>query len=264
MSEPVSWLGALIPSLTPEMEVNIFLNFVPLLLFFSICIHILMTVLLPKSGWIRLKARLSRDCVIVQLFTDEGFEKVELMKSDLGQGILSGNPISYIFTPRPPVIAEGDAKELVDLSPDIKANLDEALTHRFITDTGKALFMGYVGKSVAVTPKLAKIIKEVHGKKKLKLKKKTDEEVDEAPIEVRLLTLLNPLLLKLYIGRTFTRSLIESIKAENERKGFLRKPAPMAFLSNNPIPIILILIVILVVGSVLTGGIDLQAMFGLG
>ncbi len=263
MSDPISWLGALLPGLTQEAEVAIFVTVVPLLLFVSVFVHLIMALLLPKSGWVRLKARLKRECVIVQLFTDEGFEKVELMKSDLGQGILSGNPISYIFTPRPPVIMEGDT-ELLDLSPDVKANLDEALSHRFFTDTGKPLYMGYVGKSVAVTPRLLKVIKQIHGQKKLRLRKKTEKEVEDSSIEVRLLTLLSPLLLKLYIGKTFNPSLIESIKAENERKGFLRKPAPMEFLSKNPIPIILIIIVILVGLAMASGNLDILGPLGLG
>jgi len=264
MSDPISWLGALIPGLTPEMEVAIFVNLLPILLLISVALHILMTFLLPKSGWIRLRARLSRDRVLVQLFGDDGFERTELMKSDLGQGIFSGNPTSYIFTPRPPVIKADDGSELVDLSPDIKANLDEALTHRFGTDTGKPIFIGYTGKSVAVTPKLLKIIKAVHGQKKLKLKKKTEEEVKDEPIEVRLLTLLNPLLLKLYIGRTFTKSLIESIKVENERKGFLRKPAPMEFLGRNSIPIVLIILILLVGIAMFSGNLDILGALGMG
>lgn len=264
MSEPISWLGALFPSLTPEMEVAIFVNVLPILLLVSLAIHVLMTLLLPKSGWVRLKARLRRDCVLVSLFSDEGFERTELMKSDLGQGILSGNPVSYIFTPRPPVIKQEDGKELVDISTDMKANLDEALSHRLFTDTGKPLYIGYMGKSVAVTHRLLKVIKDVHGGKRLRLKKKPDEEQKEEEVQVRLLELLDPRVLKLYISKTFSRSLIESIKAENERKGYLRKPAPIEFLTKNPISIVLIILVILVAVAMFSGNLDILGPLGLG
>jgi len=268
MSDPISWLGALIPSLTPQMEVAIFVNVVPILLFISVFIHILMVLLLPKSGWIRLKARLRREGVLVQLFTDEGFERTELMKSDLGQGILSGNPISYIFTPRPSVFKKGDItkgeKDVIDISTEMKANLDEALSHRASTDTGKPLYIGYVGKSVAVTPRLLKIIKDVQGGKKLRLKKKADDEEKEENIPVKLLELLDPRALKLYIGSTFSVSLIESIKAENERKGYLRKPAPIEFLSKNPISIVLIILILLVGIAMFSGQLDILALLGMG
>lgn len=291
MSEPISWLGALIPSLTPETEVMIFTSIVPLILFVVICLNVIMTVLMPKSGWVRFRARLAREGVLVSLFTDEGFEKTELMKSDLGQGILSGNPVSYIFTPRPPVITQGD-KELVDLSEDVTANLNEALSHRLFTDTGKPLYLGYVGKSVGVTARLLKVIKDVQGKKRLKLKKKAAEapkksetlierkgkpgvdypfinvegegEVQEEELQVKLIELLDPRVLKLWIGKTLSRSLIESIKAENERKGYLRKPAPIEFLSRNSLPVIAILIVILVGLAMFSGNLDILGALGVG
>ena len=259
ISEPISWLGALIPQLNPEMEVMIFTSIVPLILFVIICLNILMMVLMPKSGWIRFRARMSREGVLVSLFTDEGFEKTELMKSDLGQGILSGNPVSYIFTPRPPVITQDD-KELVDLSEDVTANLNEALSHRLFTDTGKPLYLGYVGKSVGVTPRLLKVIKDVQGQKRLKLKKKEGE--DGKYIHVRLIEFLDPRCLKIWIGKTLSRSLIESIKAENERKGYLRKPAPIEFLTKNPIPVIAIIIVILVGLAMASGNLDILGALG--
>ena len=217
-------------------------------------------LLMPGSARTRFKARLKGNCVLVSLFSDEGFEKTEIMYSDLGQGILTGNPVSYLFTPRPPTITEttqtDEEKSEYDLATDpdeIKANLDEALLNRMYSDTGKPYYLAYIGKSVAVTPALLKIIADTNKKKTLKLK-----DGEEPKVEVKKITLLDPRTLKTYVSKTFSRSLIESIKLENQREGFLRRPVQDA-LKKFGVPFIVI--VILILGAlVLTGEIDLNAL----
>lgn len=245
----MTWLGQLVPGITPELEVAIFVYFLPILLVISVAVLLIGIGIMPKSAWVRFKAKLRRSGVLVSLFTDEGFERTEIMRSDLGQGILSGNPVSYIFTPRPPVVTKR-GKELIDLnmSDDQERALSEALSHRLFSDTGKPLFLGYVGKSAAVTPKLLEIIKKTSRKKNP---------------EIKTLTLLDPRQLKLYIGKTFSRSLIESIKFENERKGYLRRPVK-DFVSRMKLPIGIILIIAVLAFVLLSGGIDLSGILGIG
>lgn len=235
------------------IPVEMYLYGFPIIAGVSTGLLILLWILLPGSAKTRLSARLKGNCVLVSLFSDEGFEKTEVMYSDMGQGILTGNPVSYIFTPRPPTITENGKNHTYDLVEDpegIKENLDEALSHRMYSDTGKPLYLAYIGKSVAVTPALLKIIAETNKKKTLKIKNKEETEVD-----VKKVTLLDPRTLKTYVSKTFSRSLIESIKLENQREGFLRRPVQDA-IKKFGIPIILI-VVIAIAALVLSGEIDL-------
>ena len=130
-------------------------------------------IVMPRSAKVRMGSKFSKNTVLVSLFTDEGYERTELMKSNLGQGILSGKKISYIFTPRPTTKIVGRKKnEVVDIPKEEKDNFNEAITHRFFTDTGKPLYLGYVGKSLAVTPKMLKLIKDTN-------RKATAEKINE-------------------------------------------------------------------------------------
>ena len=112
------------------------------------------------------------------------------------------------------------------------------------SDTGKPLYLAYSGKSVAVTPALLAIIKKVSRRRR----------VDE----VKKVELLDPRTLKVYMPKTFSRSLIESIKLENQREGYLRRPLEDK-LKKFGIPFIVI--IVLIIGAlVLTGEIDLNSL----
>ena len=242
--------------MNPFMEMLFLYVFPSLSIGLLAFIFIFFIFIIPSSAWARIKAKLKRNCVIVVLFNDEGFEKTELMKSDLGQGIFSGNPISYIFTPRPtwskikvkvPNRKNKKTIEAIDISEKTQENLNEALTHRMITDTGKPIYYGYIGKSVAVTPRFLDIVKKVNKKANI----------------FKTLELLDPRLLKVYVGKTLSPSLIETIKAENERKGYLRRPVSDT-LKKMALPIGLLMIILVVGILLMTGQIDLSGIFDFG
>lgn len=203
---------------------------------------------MPRSAKVRMGSKFSKNTVLVSLFTDEGYEYTELMKSNLGQGILSGKKISYIFTPRPTtkIVGRNKKRELIDIPKDEKDSFNEAITHRFFTDTGKPLYLGYVGKSLAVTPKMLKLIKDTNSK---------------ATDEVKGITLMDPRILKLYFTRTLSPSLIESIKQENERKGLLRRGITDT-ITNNLGMLVMLGAVALIAYMIMSGQIDLGGILG--
>lgn len=208
----------------------------------------MLILFMPKSARIRLKARMKRKGILVTLFSDDGFERTELMQSDLGQGILTGNPTTYIFTPRPARIVKkvGRSKKgYVDVAEDQKKNIDEAMLHRLVSDTGKMYLIGYIGKSLAITPKLLELIKKVN-------RRAIKEDVKE-------LELLDPRILKQYMSTTISRSAIESLKFEHERIGYLRRPVSDK-LRKLVLPIGLIVIILIFAYLFLTGDIDFSTL----
>ena len=212
-------------------------------------LFIIFVMIIPRSAWVRIGSKFKKNVVFVSIFSDEGYEYTELMKSNLGQGILSGKKYSYIFTPRPTikVLGRNQNKEVIDLPQDEKANFNQAITHRFFTDTGKPLYLGYVGKSLAVTPKMLKMIEDTNSRvKKGKIKK---------------ITLLDPRILKLYLTKTLSPSLIESIKQENERKGLLRRGLTDT-ISGNLGWIVMLGAVALIAYMIMSGQIDLGGILG--
>ena len=210
-------------------------------------LFILFLAMIPRSAKVRIGSKFSKNTVLVSLFTDEGYERTELMRSNLGQGILSGKKISYIFTPRPTtkIVGRNKKKEIVDIPKDEKDNFNEAITHRFFTDTGKPLYLGYVGKSLAVTPKMLKLIKKTNRWTK----------------EVKGITLMDPRILKIVFTKTMSPSLIESIKQENERKGLLRRGLTDS-ITNNLGMIVMLGAVGIIAYMIMSGQIDLGGLLG--
>ena len=81
-------------------------------------------IIMPRSAKVRMGSKFSKNTVMVSLFSDEGYEYTELMRSNLGQGILSGKKISYIFTPRPTtkIVGRNTKKEIIDIPKEEKDN----------------------------------------------------------------------------------------------------------------------------------------------
>jgi hypothetical protein len=208
-------------------------------------LFLLFLMFMPASARVRFKARMSRSGILVTLFSDDGFEKTELMKAELGQGILTGNPTTYLFQPRPTKLkGKGkNKKEYVDANPDQKEFIDEAMKHMCISDTNKPLLLGYIGKSLVVTPKLLALIKKVHRRAK-------EGKIKE-------LELIDPRILKSYMSRTISKSAIESIKFEHERIGFNRKPVSDA-LKKWAFPAGAIVVIIIALYAWQSGMIDLS------
>ena len=221
----------------------------PILGTVSPLLFLIYVAMMPRSAKVRYGSKFSKNTVLVSLFSDEGYEYTELMKSNLGQGILSGKRISYIFTPRPTtkIVGRNKKREVIDISKDEKDNFNEAISHRFFTDTGKPLYLGYVGKSLAVTPKMLKLITVTN-------RRASKEKIKE-------ITLMDPRILKLYFTRTLSPSLIESIKQENERKGLLRRGLTDS-ITNNLGMLVMLGAVALIAYMIMSGQIDLGGLLG--
>ena len=221
---------------------------------------VLFILVIPSSGWTRIKAKIKKTGAIVTVCTDDGFEKDYVMKADLDHGIFSGKKDALVFTPEPKFVetevevinddgtTRKETKTMLDITTDSKKTIDEAIQHRSFTDTGLPHYTGLASKGIAVTPRLLALIKEVNTK--------VDEE------RIRFFKLVEPHILKSYIRATFSQQTIENIKFAAEQRGYLRKP-----LSDNlkkfAIPIMLILVVGVAIWAVLSGYIDLSA-YGIG
>ena len=220
----------------------------------------LFILMIPGSGWTRIKAKIKKTGAIVTVCTDDGFEKDYVMKADLDHGIFSGKKDTLVFTPEPKfvevkieVIQEDGTpkkvkKTMLDIPIDSKKTIDEAIQHRSFTDTGLPHYTGLASKGIAVTPRLLALIQEVNTK------------VDED--RIRFFKPVEPHILKSYIRATFSQQTIENIKFAAEQRGFLRKPLSDG-LKKFAIPVMLLLVVGVAIWAVLSGYIDLSA-YGIG
>ena len=221
---------------------------------------VLFILMIPKSGWTRIKAKLKKTGAIVTICTDDGFERDHVMKANLDHGIFSGKKDTLVFTPEPKFVetnveimkedgtTEKVKKTMLDISTSSKKTIDEAIQHRSFTDTGLPHYTGLASKGIAVTPRLLALIKEVNMKAK--------------EGQIRYFTLVEPHILKSYIRSTFSQQTIENIKFAAEQRGFLRKPMADG-LKKFAIPVMLIFVVGLAIWAVLSGYIDLSS-YGIG
>jgi len=220
----------------------------------------LIMLIIPSSGWTRIKAKLKKTGAIVTVCTDDGFEKDYVMKANLDHGIFSGKGETLIFTPEPKFV-EGNVvvldenampstvnKTMLEIPIASKKIIDEAIQHRSFTDTGLPHYSGLASKGIAVTPQLLALIKEV------------DMKADEN--RIRFFQLVQPHILKSYIRATFSQQTIENIKFAAEQRGYLRKPLSDG-IKKFALPVMLILVVGVAIWAVLSGYIDLSA-YGIG
>ena len=215
---------------------------------FIICFMLFAALILalPKSAMVRLKAKWKKKGVLVTLCSDAGFEETRLMQADMGIGIFSDGNETYVFTPSPPYITEDGVNKL-DLSNDMKKNLDEALQTRMFTDTGKPHYIGFAGTGVATTAKMLLQIKEVN-------KRAKDDKVQT-------LELLNPTLLKTYLELAFPPELMKIIKFKHEKIGEDKKPVQDAF-RKWAIPGSLFVIIIIALYYLSKGNFKLPSILG--
>ena len=217
---------------------------------------IMMAVVIPGSAKTRIRAKWFGNGVLVTLCTPDGFEKDMYMKVDMKYGLFTHKEETYIFTPQPKfvngiVIDDKTNKEVevpqVDVPIDIQANVNEAINHRMLTDTGKTHYIGLVHKGIAVTPALLGLIKKVN-------KNATGDNVKQ-------LTLINPQSLSKCISQSFSQSALENMRFSAEERGFLRRPTLDA-LSKNKASIVFLLILVIGGYLLLSGRIDLDRIFG--
>jgi len=221
----------------------LYLYVFPVMALVSTAVLVILWFLLPGSAKTLLKARVKRSGSLVFLANDDGYTRVELMSETPGMGILKGNPTSYVFTPRPTYVGVGDGDEQqIGIPEDERAVLDELILHRQFMDVGKPVYFGYVGKSVAVTPRFLEAMKTV---KRRRLR-------GEEESEFRRLQLLDPRVIKTYMPWTFNQSLIDTLTFAHERMAELRKPLRGAL--KVAIPITAILIIVLIAYMLLQGG----------
>lgn len=255
----MTWLSQLLPFITPEQEFFIFVNVFPPVLLLFLFVLFFIIIFMPGSGWTRFKAKLKRTGVLVSLCGDDGFERDVIMKASMGHGIFSKGDSTYVFTPDPKYHEEeveeknpdGTTKlvkkNMLEITTDQKKIIDEAIQKRMFTDTGKPHYVGLVSKGVAVTPELLALIQNVN-------KNAKENKINQ-------IDLIEPQILKTYIRKTFSETLIDSLTFAAERKGYLRRPV-QDFISKNKIPIGLLLICGLIAILILTGQIDISGLLG--
>ena len=213
---------------------------------------IALLVFLPGSAKTRLRAKLLRSGVIVTLCTPDGFEQDRFMKADMKYGLFTHREETYIFTPQPKFVKEtnpetNEKETKVDVPDNVKQNMDEAINHRSLTDTGKTHYIGLVKKGVAVTPALLALIKKVNSKAN--------------PEKVKQINLITPQALSTCISQSFSQSALEYMRFSAEERGFLRKPLSDALQKNK---VSIVFLILLVVGGymIITGKVDLSRIFG--
>jgi len=217
---------------------------------------IMMAVVIPGSAKTRIRAKFFGSGVLVTLCTPDGFEQDMYMKVDMKYGVFTHKEETYIFTPQPKFVSAKIKDETtgktnpvtqMDVPENVQQNVDEAINHRMLTDTGKTHYIGLVHKGIAVTPALLGLIKEVNK--------------DAAEENVKQLKLINPQALSKCISQSFSQAAIENMRFSAEERGFLRRPALDA-LQKNKVAIAFILMAGIGVFLILSGKVDLGRIFG--
>ena len=209
--------------------------------------------LMPASARTHLAAWLmKRGKVLIYLADDAGRFVPHLMRGDMGQGIFTDKGLD-VFVNRPteptvtvvevPVMetvqdAEGnmvtrqrmivsderlmgvtERREVLDMDPATKAEIDHIINHRVNLDTGIPVFCGYISKSCAVGPRLLQELERVHRIGVLPalpaLKKKDAPEKKAVVVD-----LIDPRLLMYYIPKTWSPSLIGAVKWKAREAGY--------------------------------------------
>ena len=114
-----------------------------------LCGALFIIFLMPRSAKVRLKSKFKKTGAIVTLCYDDGYEKDEYMQVDIKHGIFTKGDDTYIFTPNPVFIEQGQGKgrpkkEALELPFKTKEIIDEAVLKRSYTDTGKPHYIGLV------------------------------------------------------------------------------------------------------------------------
>lgn len=220
------------------------------LLGFAACVFVFY-LYIPASAKVRIKAKMAKSGVLVTLCGDDGFEHDSLMTAEMGHGLFSKGDETYVFTPDPKYVDDEENSEpdenkveKLEKSSDAKKLIDHAIQHRMFTDTGKPHFIGLISKGIAVTPALLKLIQDVN------------HNTDEKKIDQ--IDLIEPQILKTYIRRTFSDSMIQTLKFKHERMGELRRP--MADAIKKLLPWGLIIAAIIVIYLVLGSGIEVPSL----
>lgn len=209
-------------------------------------------VFMPGSAKTRIRAKFLRSGVIVTLCTPDGFEQDRFMKVDTKYGLFTQREETYIFTPQPKFVKatnpETDEKEeQMEVPTNMKAIVDEAITHRTLTDTGKAHYSGLVHKGIAVTPALLELIKKVNS--------------EASADKVKQITLITPQALSTCISQSFSQSALEYMRFSAEERGFLRRPV-MDLLQKNKVSIVFLLLLVIGGYMIMSGKVDLSRIFG--
>lgn len=212
-------------------------------------------VFMPGSAKTRMRAKFLRSGVIVTLCTPDGFEQDRFMKVDTKYGLFTQREETYIFTPQPKfvnkTIEDETGKDVnveqMDVPDNVKQNVDEAINHRSLTDTGKAHYIGLVNKGVAVTPALLALIKEVNS--------------EASADKVKQITLITPQALSTCISQSFSQSALEYMRFSAEERGFLRRPV-MDLLQKNKVSIVFLLLLVIGGYMIMSGKVDLGRIFG--
>lgn len=208
---------------------------------------------IPRSAKARMHAKFARSGVLVTLCTPDGYEQDTFMKVDTKYGLFTYKDETYIFTPQPKFVTSEDVEteekgeDQMDIPDNVKQNVDEAINHRSLTDTGKAHYIGLVNKGVAVTPALLELIKKVNQK--------------ASPDKVKQITLITPQTLSTCISQSFSQSALEYMRFSAEERGFLRRPL-MDALQKNKVSIVLLMIIVIAGYMIITGKIDMTRIFG--
>ena len=164
---------------------------------------------------------------------DDGGVDVDVCRADMAQGIFMGKTDNYIFTPRPTQISDKENED-GDITDEQKREVDDVLHYRHMMDFGKSVFFGYLGKSVAIGPKLMALMETLRPGGRLFDKKATAENTHE-------FKLLDPRILKTYIKTCYSPSLIEALAWKHERIGEDRRP--LDGLKDKALPIGIVVVV---------------------
>lgn len=234
--------------------------------FFIVLIALLWLIrTIPPSAWIIRRASRIRKGVLTIIADDQGKLRFDIMQTDIGQGILSGNEVNYLFTPRPtyeiPKQAVLEEDELgnqkveilqIGLSEIEKAAIDELnLYKHHMVGVNLPVLLGYAGKSVATTPRMLNYMKEAHD-----VSQQVEEEIKDLPEKekdksrkekYKLLNLLDPRIFKEYVKWTLGPAIIDALCLTHEKIGAEQVEKPSGWGRTLPLVLIVVMIVAAVV-----------------
>jgi hypothetical protein len=192
---------------------------------------VLSALMVPRTVWKIVFAKVMRRRVAaVFLSNDDGYTYLDMMKGDMGQGILKGEKANYIFTPRvtvsevPFTDEEGKTqmKQMFDIPSEDKAALDSLIQRRHHMDFGVPVYFGYLGKSTAMNPTLLYNLEE--SDKELSNLQSAEELGLDPDKPTYTVNLQDPRNIKKYIPWTINPSMIDSIEFKAEQYGYLGRP----------------------------------------
>ena len=136
----------------------------------SVLLHLFFWIFTPRPAKVISRARWKRGGVIVVAVDDAGMAHFKYMKPSVSEGVLKGNPESYMFIPSPLPVGGKKGDKGKGKEDKAKMAYNELVKKRCIVEgLNKPIYFGSVSKGVAVSPQMLEALQEASENRRVKL-----------------------------------------------------------------------------------------------